>query len=197
MKYISKIESGSTRCWFVRVPRFVDGKKQHYNELPANKSFPALRHGGWKKALGLALEWRDQYLKEHNMEEALLQRYITIRGTMRNTGRNTSGIIGVHFGVSRKNGHERPYWTGITSEDNVIQHKTYACGRWGEIQAFKLACIYRFTHSGTLIVEDKLKLISKPPVDWYDKKTGRLYEKCPAQLREKYESIKKKYPFEK
>ena len=50
MKYISRIDSGSTHCYWVRIGYGIKEKVQ--------KSFPDLRYGGTVKAYRQAVKWR-------------------------------------------------------------------------------------------------------------------------------------------
>lgn len=55
MKYISRIDSGSTHCYWVRIGYNIKEKVQ--------KSFPDQRHGGQDKAFNAAKLWRNKQLK--------------------------------------------------------------------------------------------------------------------------------------
>ena len=56
MKYITRIDSGYTHCYFVRVGYDIEPKVQ--------KSFNDNKYGGKTKALKAAKTWRDKQLKK-------------------------------------------------------------------------------------------------------------------------------------
>ncbi len=59
MKHISRIDSKNTHGWFVRL--YQDGETH-------SKFFSDGVHGGREKALKVATKYRDQYIKEHNIQ---------------------------------------------------------------------------------------------------------------------------------
>lgn len=179
MKYISKIQSGSTNCYFVRVPSVIKGKIL-YGRKPVNKSFPK-GSGTWKKALQKAIKWRDKYLSDNSLIELLDKRRRDF-GPMRDTGRGKSGIIGVHKGLWTKPNSTHEYWCAIFSHEATHKRQSFAVGRYGHVQAFRMACIKRFKECGTLIITDLRKLPAKPPVDYYVKPSKRLHKCCPPEI---------------
>ena len=55
LKYITRIDSGHTHCYWVRIGYSIKEK--------VHKSFPDMRHGGTLKALKAAKKWRNEQLK--------------------------------------------------------------------------------------------------------------------------------------
>ncbi len=181
-KYISRIKSGHTNCYFVRVPPFARGKCLGYSRNPVNKSFPK-GVGTWKAALEKAIAWRDNYLTEHNAVDMLLKCNRMKRGASKFTGRTKSGVIGVFISTCTKESGTYYYWTAITSVDGVHSNKTFAIGLYGNKAAFKWACMHRFKHMGVLNVTDRSLLPCTPPVSFMNMKTGKLTIKNPFELR--------------
>ncbi len=186
-KYISKIHSGNTCCYFVRVPSVVRGKVL-YGRTPKNKSF-SKGSGTWKAALQEAIAWRDNYLCDNSLME-LLDKRRRCFGAMMNTGRSKSGVIGVHKGLWTKPNTTHEYWCAIFSHEATHSRQTFGVGRYGHVQAFRMACIRRFKECGTLIITDLRKLPAKPPVDYFVKSSERLHLCCPPELdRETYDKL--------
>ncbi len=188
MKYISKIDSGSTRCYFVRPPSFKNGKPLHLKKHPTSKSF-AVGSGTWKQAFKKAVIWLEEYLELHNAIDYLNSNRPSCKGPMRFTGRTKSGVIGVHRGGTWKECGFFPAWVANIQTNSVPSQKNYSVNLYGEEMAFRSACIYRFKHHGVLVVTDTSKLPCRPPVDWYGVETGRLHKRCPPELKDIYDSI--------
>lgn len=55
LKYITRIDSGHTRCWWVRIGYSIEER--------VHKSFPDRRYGNRAKSFQAAKKWRDKELK--------------------------------------------------------------------------------------------------------------------------------------
>lgn len=55
LKYITRIDSGTTHCWWVRIGYIIEER--------VHKSFPDKRYGNRAKAFEAAKKWRDKELK--------------------------------------------------------------------------------------------------------------------------------------
>lgn len=96
-----------------------------FREIVHQKVF-SFGKGGERKALADARRWRKERLREiQNLPEA----HNPLKKKLSN---NTSGITGVRRGKTA--------WSATWTEKGVQHHHSYAVEKFGEEQAFKLAC---------------------------------------------------------
>ncbi|MCY7377360.1 MAG: AP2 domain-containing protein [Pyrinomonadaceae bacterium] len=117
-----------------------------------------------RKALAEARKWRKERLQEiKNSPEA----NNPLKRKMKN---NTSGITGVRRSPTA--------WSATWVENRVQKHRSFAVGRFGEDEAFKLACQARADAETRLyggIFQDELKppVVSEPKKKKKKKKAKR------------------------
>ena len=130
MHYISRMDYRATHGYWVRIFNFGDG-----NGMTFQKLFCDLSHGGKRKALRKAKAWRDKKM------EFLPDKPIRIIHE-KISPRNTAGVIGVQLDRKVfKNGDE--YFTYVASwypEKDNKQRKYFPIDKYGEAEAFRLAC---------------------------------------------------------
>jgi hypothetical protein len=127
---ISRIDSGNTHGWFVRVYRKGKTHSKFYSDL---------KYGGKGKALKLALDERTRLNKRLGPPATKGLRVMT-----RNAN-NTSGVIGVSK-TSKKSptGVIRSYYTvSWRPEPNLARNKAFSIDSIGEKKAFELAVAFR------------------------------------------------------
>jgi len=131
-KGISRIDSGTTKGWFVRGYR--NGKT--YAQLFSDRKL-----GGKDKALERARKYRDKlHQKLADMKRLVRKRRVAFRDR-----RNKSGVLGVcrttKKGVS---GILNEVWSVTWRPKSKVQKCTsFSIRKYGEERAFKLAVAYR------------------------------------------------------
>lgn len=129
MRYITRIDSGSTHCYWVRIGYGIKEKVQ--------KSFPDVRHGGQVKALFAAKKWRNQQLKE--LLPVMAKAYGYDQNEQRHWG------TGVHEQWDTKGEWQylsivATYWDG---EKGKQLHKNWSVNKYGYDKAIALAKQWR------------------------------------------------------
>lgn len=137
-KYIARIDSGRTHCWFLRMP-----------PIPG-KSFSDGVYKGKRKALQAAREYRDSILREAGEEWKLKVESSRNGVPSRTSAKNRSGYIGVHYGVDVKDGAGSPYWKVTWREDGKTRARQFFVGEHGDCGAFRLSCKIRYERVGEL-----------------------------------------------
>lgn len=80
----------------------------------------------------------------NNKIENLRECTISINNRNKKKGRNnSSGVTGVKYNPSNRNGKILEYWTAFWEENGVQKTKTFSVNRYGSDVAFKMACDYR------------------------------------------------------
>lgn len=128
-KGVSRIDSKNTHGWFVRV----------YNrDVTHSKLFSDKKYGGREEALHLALEYRDEL-------EAQVRANSPGRRVVQRDKRNKSGVIGVCRTRKRnRNGtYSECYSVSWSPEVNIKKCRTFSIQKYGEEEAFRLACELR------------------------------------------------------
>lgn len=105
-------------------------------------------NAGERKALAQARRWRKEKLREiQNSPEAQ-------NPLRRKQSNNTSGVIGVRRGKTA--------WGATWVENDRQQHRSFAIERFGEREAFRLACLARADAEKRLygqVFQDELRKI--------------------------------------
>ena len=169
-KYIIPFNYERSRGWQVRIP--IDFKKNP-QDLHL-KFFANKRNGGSKQAKNLAIEYRNQYLEQTK------QNYLLLDGARSNTrirpkdSKNSSGITGVRLAYSNKesaDGYIYSYaaWEGYGKKDGKIWRKSFSVIKFGEKEAFKLACQARYREHGILYIVGKISDLPCRPSVPYEK----------------------------
>lgn len=125
-----------TNSWWVRTYDFK-GK-------PVQKSFPVFTHGGVKKALKLAILWRNKVGNCINEKKGLTRsRHIQKRSSL-----NKSGIIGVTLNEKIIDGRVYKNYVGCyyINKFGPIGRKSFAVRKYGDKKALRLAT--QFRHAG-------------------------------------------------
>ena len=128
-KGISRIDSKDTHGWFVRV----------YNDsITYSKLFSDRKWGGREVALNKAISFRDDLIKE-------IGKTYPARRIVRKDKRNKSGVIGVCRTRKRnRNGTYSEYFSVSWSpEYGTHKCRMFSINKYGEKEAFKLACDWR------------------------------------------------------
>ena len=130
MRYIVRVDSGSTHCYHVRIGYQIDCK--------VNKSFADRKCGGKAKALKLAKQWRDQQLKE--LLPIMANRYKYDINGQRHWGNGwDENWTNKSNGWSYLNIKARYY----DSKNNKQLTKTFSVNKYGYDKAVKLAKQWR------------------------------------------------------
>lgn len=164
-KYISRFEFGHTIGYSVRVPNFKNGLALPYKDGHDHAFFAKRKYKTWKSALLAAMTWRDAYLKKHK-GLYVLDENPRINRAMDETGRNTSGAIGVILSVTTKRNSYIESYRACWCEDKKQYTKTFACLLYGQESAFLMACRVRFKHSGTIIIKNEYEIPCLPDVEY-------------------------------
>lgn len=156
-KYITRIDHRNTHAWFVRVPVNYRKNPTHYH----HKLFSDGLYGGAIKAKRVAREYRDHFLKKTKQTFLVEPTTCSARPPRVRDSRNTSGIIGVRIQVQEKllltGGTTTHYaWEAYGMINKVAWRKTFATKRYGEREAFILACRERYRRQGPLSVVGSL-----------------------------------------
>ena len=125
-------EASHTHAWRVTL--------QRHNDISV-KTFSDLIHGGKRKALKAAVEYRDELLRRYSP----YAHSIWVRTRLRRN--NTSGIPGVGRYEERANpktGYTREFWLASwVNEQGASRKRKFAVSRYGERQAKRLAVAER------------------------------------------------------
>ncbi len=148
-KYIVRISTSNTKGYQVRVP--LD---YYRNPAAVSNEFVAdSRHGGPVGAYQQALAIRDRLLEQTGQTE-LLHR---ARGNSTRFSRTTSGVIGVRRESRERHRPSGPHLLEIWRasgqlKDGKSWRRSFSCVKYGEAEAFVLACQERFKRNGALVV---------------------------------------------
>lgn len=127
--YISRIESGSTRGWWVRIRA---GDPRGFQRF-----FSDLRHGGKAAARAAAREVRDSEVNKRP--------FLRTRTKAAPWGR------GVSLNIDRRGVRPRLNWVAYWSRDGRQYQKSFSVDRYGYDQALDLAIQHReFMTAGAL-----------------------------------------------
>jgi hypothetical protein len=126
------------------------------NTLFMSKMFSDLKNGGKRKALKMAIEYRDKLLKKHNVQSRL-NHHFNLKGPRQSFKPSTSGVIGVILVAKHKEYESYYSWKGYwwDREADSIKQKSFSVIKYGECEAFKMACKARFNVCGPLYVYKK------------------------------------------
>ena len=142
-KGISRIDSGHTHGWYVRV--------YANRTVFTSKLFSDRIYGGKQKALKNAIKFRDHNQMVADVKYPLSSRKIKFRETPPKD--NKSGIVGVHFTNKLERGVRIPTWVATWVEDGKRRSKAFYQRKFRSLdEAFDLAVEYRKAR-----VEDLLK----------------------------------------
>ena len=115
-------------------------------------------HGGKRKALLKAREFRDDEFKKRDIESRLNPKWRVGEGVGPHSRQrnNTSGIIGVSKVVQlHQDGWTYTAWVAYWRENEKQTRKQYNCFKHTEAVAFTLACIDRIKNAGSLQIVNK------------------------------------------
>lgn len=150
----------TTNGWMVRL---------FYQNKLHQKFFSCNKYKGVAKAKNAAIKYRNQLLKEWDLEYRLKykHRYKGIpRQSFSRRSRYTP-IIGVCLAKKHKPSGTYYCWSGYYSnEQGKVNRKTFGIIKWGYLEAFQEACKYRYKNMGKLVVVDKQSLPEKPKVPY-------------------------------
>lgn len=151
-KYLTRFDYGNTIGWQVRVP----SQPGQYPTVYHSKFFADKMHGGNRKAMAAARDYRDKYLKDSGQENLLDASHIrsTIHRSHKN---NSSGIIGVRRVVSNRNGNVSESWLAYGMLNRKNWKRSFSVQLYGEKKAFLMACDLRHEMHGPLSVLTNLK----------------------------------------
>lgn len=153
-KYIERQLGGWQLCLF------------RHNTDQYTETFNDRKCNGRAKALAKAIERRYNILKKHNKLHLLNANKPAVYNCNK---RNTSGVIGLSIKQS-----EYYSWEAHGMFDGVTWSKGFSVNRFGEKEAFQLACEARYKKHGKLTVTCNLKdLLAKPRVPYVISKCTR------------------------
>ncbi|HED33066.1 MAG TPA: hypothetical protein ENJ08_02460 [Gammaproteobacteria bacterium] len=168
MKYIYKqyhMNSDNEKIlnYNVRMPVFEEGEAQPLSYNRKSHFFSQSKYGSSRKALNAAIEYRDKRLKEGNGLR-LLKAHSNKGKPYRSTITNTSGVIGITLYISD---------TGYSSYNatftlgNKRQQTSFSISKYGECEAFKMACKVRYKQMGkiTVVYSDAIPCLPDVPYD--------------------------------
>lgn len=132
-------------------------KDGNWSQKRHTKYFADKKNGGKGKALKKAKEFRDKKYEELGLSKLLKKRISVVKYH----SHNNSGIIGV--GVKREGNAKAWYASG--SKKNLSWSVSFNIKKYGEKQAFLMACKVRYKKSGTLqIIGNLSDLPCRPTV---------------------------------
>jgi len=161
-KYISRVDSGHTHCWYFRF-----AQREHW-PINHNKTFSDGIYGSKAKSLKAAITYRDNYLKACKKLHLLNNNGTCIR---HRHASNTSGIIGVHFQINYKKHNEYHFWAASGQVDYKHWRKTFSTNKYEDEQAFHMACEARFKRHGTLAIVAPIRQLPYRPLVPYKRHT--------------------------
>ena len=170
-KYITRANYKHCCGYWLRLPWFTEPGVTGSWDDGDKHWFSKIAYGSQKAALKAAIEYRDDFLKEN---EGLYLLKFSARNAvpMKRSIRNQSGVIGVHRSMNIRECGVYEEWVGTYSKDNKQYHKTYSCNKYGETEAFKKACEFRYKGiDEPLTVKNIKALPCKPGVPYKIKKS--------------------------
>ena len=133
-KGISRIDSGHTHGWYVRV--------YANRTVFTSKLFSDRIYGGKQKALKNAIKYRDHNQMVADVKYPQSSRKIKYRESPPKD--NKSGIVGVHFTNKLERGVRIPTWVATWVEDGKRRSKAFYQRKFRSLdEAFQLAVEYR------------------------------------------------------
>lgn len=135
-KYISRIDSGHTHGWYVRL---------WYNGQEWNNFFADKKHGGTKKALQKARKKKELLLKKRSrLPDPVLESYDT-RFYYPEARNNSTGVVGVYRTMKKmRSGEKYPYYqTTIHVQKGRPTTRARSVAEHGEVSAFLQICDFR------------------------------------------------------
>ena len=130
LKYVSRIDDGCQKTWFVRV---------HCLYLPG-KSFCDSKFGGCKKALSAAIAWRDQQL-DSNKDKVLLSRFRFHKKAFKNN--LSTGILGIRVESKESNNNITYSYVAYSGAYPKVRRRNFAWIKYGKREALAKAIAYR------------------------------------------------------
>ena len=162
MENLKYINNNCDRGYWVYTPSVISPGVPGKFELKDRVWVSVAQHGTLAEAKIAAIKVRDKYLKK-NKVEFLLTSHGLKNKKVRNAGNNTSGVTGVR--VISLRGHD--HWScTYVKEDGKKSSKTYSIARYGNKEAFQMACKARHDSMGTLNVINMKLLPCKPSVPY-------------------------------
>ena len=158
MKYIVRIDCKNTHGWQVRVCY----KSQ---SITHSKMFSDKKCGSYEKALKAAKRYRKKLLADLGISD-WLKLPKNKPGPKERFATNSSGIIGVSLTNNDRPSGITSSWTAHYMREKKQCHKAYAILKYGEINAFKWACLFRYMRHGELKVYRGHKFPARIPVPW-------------------------------
>lgn len=131
IKGISRIDSGSTHGWYVRVYR--NGKT--YAKLYSDK-----KYGGSDRALRYAKKAKELAQKSIEKEPKKYKKRMVTK-----TSRNSTGIVGVSKTrkKNRSGNYSEYYQVTWTPEKGVVKNRQWSIKKYGQREALKMAVDFR------------------------------------------------------
>jgi hypothetical protein len=129
-RYISRIDSINTHCWYVRV----DQKKPSIS-----KTFSDGRFGGKRKSLSAALAYRDAIVSKR-------KKYLYGWYDHKSDKRSTTGIVGVSVRSYRKiTGYRMREYRAVCIDAKTGRNmvRSFSTKKYGEVGAKRLAIAAR------------------------------------------------------
>lgn len=159
-KYITRIDANNTHGYQVRIC-------YQSSNITHSKMFSDNPYGGKRKALKAAIQFRDQIAKDLDIEHLLSIPHASRKQIPRRSYKtNSSGIIGVNFIRDYKDNYENYYYAVKYQENKKQRSICFSIKRYGEKEAFKLACKIRYEHAGKLYIYKNFKFPCKIPVPY-------------------------------
>jgi hypothetical protein len=124
-----------------------------------NKWFNINDHGGVRKTLSKAIEYRDISLKKHK----LLYRLNYEKSPDESTSNGKTICIGISFTYTKQKNGPFSNWTARYLNE---KKRTFSVNKYGYEQAFLMACKVRYKHCGPIKVLNKKALPCKPTVPY-------------------------------
>lgn len=147
-KYIIRVKD----AWRVRI-------RQNYKVI-CNKQISFKKHGGIKKSLEYAVQYRDRILKEHNLFERL--NYKKSPDYFKNKKKGC--CAGIYFYSHIQREKLVTYWVANYSIKGKHCKKYFSINKYGYEEAFIKACEVRYEKCGTLHVMNEKTLPCEPTV---------------------------------
>ncbi len=128
-RYIVRIDHKNTHGYQVRVPT---------SPKVLTRFFADRLHGGRRRALNAAKEWRDKTFKKHRIALDMARR---VRKT---NARNRSGVVGVSMQWVTKGNYQYKYYVATwCPRSNEQRHKMFSAYKYGDERARQLAAQFR------------------------------------------------------
>lgn len=147
-KYLYPFRKGGILLGYVIALPNGANKRQY-------KVFYRINYANLRNTETAALEWRDIFLRNTRQ---LFRLYSNARIGQPHTNslikKRTTPIIGVTYSVHRKQYGDYYSWVAISNLALPPKRRTFNINTYGYIEAFFLACEFRYVNSGTLIIKD-------------------------------------------